>query len=237
MKRFFTKRNIYITLFAILYAVVALVSLIHSFSFFGLANNTGMSVMLGLAFEIGQAAVLFAILTSSKDRSRFMPWALMTLLTLVQIIGNVFSSYKYLMQHNVGDLQYFKEPIFVWTDLPENVTTVLVTYIVGAILPIVALCMTAMIANYLEDNKNEKETITEEVDKEAEETNMSVEGDKEKIIHEDEPDESEETKEEIDETNINKDVIEMENISNPVEEKTEEIKNSKPQKQSHFINI
>ena len=189
MKQFFTKRNIYITLFAILYAVVALVSLIHSFSFFGLANNTGMSVMLGLAFEIGQAAVLFAILTSSKDRSRFMPWALMTLLTLVQIIGNVFSSYKYLMQHNVGDLQYFKEPIFVWTDLPENVTTVLVTYIVGAILPIVALCMTAMIANYLEDNKKEKETITEEVNKEAEDANVEIEGDKEKEIHEDVPEE------------------------------------------------
>ena len=166
MKRFFTKRNIYITLFAILYAVVALVSLIHSFSFFGLANNTGMSVMLGTAFEIGQAAVLFAILTSSKDRSRFMPWALMTLLTLVQIIGNVFSSYKYLMQHNVGDLQYFKEPIFVWTDLPDNVTTVLVTYIVGAVLPIVALAMTAMIANYLEDNKKSKEEVIDKVEEE-----------------------------------------------------------------------
>lgn len=163
MKKFFTKRNIYITLFAVLYAVVALVSLIHSFSFFGLANNTGMAVMLGTAFEIGQAAVLFAILTSSKDRSRFMPWALMILLTLVQVIGNVFSSYKYLMLNNVGDLQYFKEPIFVWTDLPDNITTVLVTYIVGAVLPIVALAMTAMIANYLEDNKKEdkKEAIEE----------------------------------------------------------------------------
>ena len=210
MKHFFTKRNIYITLFAILYAVVALVSLIHSFSFFGLANNTGMSVMLGLAFEIGQAAVLFAILTSSKDRSRFMPWALMTLLTLVQVIGNVFSSYKYLMQHNVGDLQYFKEPIFVWTDLPENVTTVLVTYIVGAILPIVALCMTAMIANYLEDNKkeNKKETITEEIDKEAEETNVPIEGDKEKIIHEDKPYEDIEIHEDIPEEEIHEDVTE-----------------------------
>ena len=222
MKQFFTKRNIYITLFAILYAVVALVSLIHSFSFFGLANNTGMSVMLGLAFEIGQAAVLFAILTSSKDRSRFMPWALMTLLTLVQIIGNVFSSYKYLMQHNVGDLQYFKEPIFVWTDLPENVTTVLVTYIVGAILPIVALCMTAMIANYLEDNKkeNNKETIAEEVDKETNETNVPIEGDIEKIIDEDKPEEE-----------IHEDYPEKEIHEDAPEEESTEVNNT------HFVNI
>ena len=162
MKKFFTKSNIYILLFAILYATVALVSLIHSFSFFGLANNSAMAIMLGTSFEIGQAAVLFAILTSSKDRNRIMPWALMVLLTLVQIIGNVFSSYKYLMQHNVADLQYFKEPIFVWTNLPDNVTTVLVTYIVGAILPIVALCMTSMIANYLEDNKKSKNEVIDE---------------------------------------------------------------------------
>lgn len=155
MKKILTKRNIYITLFAILYSVVALVSLIHSFSFFGLANNDAMAIMLGTAFEIGQAAVLFAILTSSRDRSRVMPWALMVLLTLVQIIGNVFSSYKYLMQHNVTDLQYFKEPIFIWMDLPDAQATVIITYVVGAILPIVALCMTSMIANYLEDNKKQ----------------------------------------------------------------------------------
>jgi len=209
MKRFFTKRNIYIALFAILYATVALVSLIHSFSFFGLANNSAMSIMLGTAFEIGQAAVLFAILTSSKDRSRIMPWALMILLTLVQIIGNVFSSYKYLMQNNVADLHYFKEPIFVWTDLPDNVTTVLVTYIVGAILPIVALCMTSMIANYLEDNNEDKEDNTEEVVEEVTEQ-PAVE----------EP-ENEIPKDEYSESDV-------------ADEETEE---TKPEQQSHFINI
>lgn len=221
MKRFFTKRNIYITLFAILYAVVALVSLIHSFSFFGLANNSAMSIMLGLAFEIGQAAVLFAILTSSKDRNRFMPWALMILLTLVQIIGNVFSSYKYLMNNNVADLRFFKEPIFVWTDLPDNVTTVLVTYIVGAILPIVALCMTAMIANYLEDNVKAKEESAE------------PEVDDEKLKDEYSEQDSENTDSETEE-NIEPEVIEDEIDKSQVPENNdspEEIHNS------HFVNI
>lgn len=147
-----TKRNVYIGLFAILYGVVAIVSLIHSFAFFGLANDKLMAIMLGTAFEIGQAAVLFSILTSAKDRSRVMPWILMCSLTLVQVLGNVFSSYKYLMNHAISDLRYFKEPIFVWTTLPDNVTTVIITYIVGAILPIIALCMTSMVANYLADS-------------------------------------------------------------------------------------
>ena len=92
MKKFLTKRNIYIGLFAILYITVALVSLIHSFAFFGLANDNAMSIMLGTTFEIGQAAVLLSILTSKKDRSRIMPWCLMILLTAVQVLGNVYSS-------------------------------------------------------------------------------------------------------------------------------------------------
>lgn len=226
MKKFFTKRNVYITLFAVLYAVVALVSLIHSFSFFGLANNSAMSIMLGTAFEIGQAAVLFAILTSSKDRSRIMPWALMILLTLVQIIGNVFSSYKYLMNNNVADLRFFKEPIFVWTNLPDNVTTVLVTYIVGAILPIVALCMTSMIANYLEDNQKEKEEKTEEAVEEIVEQ-PAVEK-PENDIPKDEHNESEENDDSSD------DIEEF--VEEPKEESKDEPK-EELKKESHFINL
>ena len=155
MKKFLTKRNIYIGLFAILYITVALVSLIHSFAFFGLANDNAMSIMLGTTFEIGQAAVLLSILTSKKDRSRIMPWCLLILLTAVQVLGNVYSSYKYLMTHSTGDLRFFKEPIFIWTTLPDAQATVIITYIVGAILPIVALCMTSMVSNYIEDTSNE----------------------------------------------------------------------------------
>lgn len=158
MKKYLTKRNIYITLFTVLYLMVGIVSLIHSFAFFGLANSYPMAVMLGVCFEIGQVAVLMSLLTSKKEQSRVMPWIMMFVLTLVQILGNVFSSYKYLMTHSVENLRYFKEPIFVWTDLPDNITTVIITYVVGGILPVIALAMTSMISNYImdtdpEDNK------------------------------------------------------------------------------------
>ena len=157
MYKYFTKRRIYIGLFTILYLMVSLTSLIHSFAFFGLANNTIKSILLGCAFEIGQVAVLMSLLTSKKEQSRVMPWVLMSLLTVVQIIGNIFSSYKYMMLHSIGDLKYFKEPIFIWTDLPDNITTVIVTYIVGAILPIICLCMCAMISNYIIEKEEETE--------------------------------------------------------------------------------
>lgn len=161
MKKYLTKRNLYIGMFVILYLLVGLVSLFHSFAFFGLANNGPMSIMLGCCFEIGQVAVLMSLLTSKKDRGRVMPWVLMGILTIVQIIGNIFSSYKYMMTNATSDLVYFKDPIFVWTDLPDNITTVIVTYIIGAILPIIALCMTSMVSNYImdDDPNDNKELI------------------------------------------------------------------------------
>ena len=207
MKRFFTKRNVYIALFAILYLIVAFSSFWHAIEFFALTNHSWMSIILAFAFEVGQAAVLLAILTSAKERSKFTPWILMCILTLVQIIGNVYSSYKYIMLNASENLRYFKEPIFIWTNLPDAQATVIITYISSAILPLCALLLTSMITNYLEDNNtadtitepaaeditddtvkdNEKENITEEVNKEAEETNVPIEEHEDEI--EDKPDE------------------------------------------------
>lgn len=157
----FTKKSIYIGLFAVLYLIVAFSSFFHACSFFGLANNDWMSIILALAFEIGQAAVLFSLLTSSKDRSRVMPWVLMFMFTLVQVIGNVFSSYKYIVTNSASNLRFFKEPIFIWTDLPDDQATVIIVYLVGAILPVSALLLTSMITNYLEDNKEIQPDIVE----------------------------------------------------------------------------
>lgn len=251
MKKFLTKRNIYIGLFAILYITVALVSLIHSFAFFGLANDNAMSIMLGTTFEIGQAAVLLSILTSKKDRSRIMPWCLMILLTAVQVLGNVYSSYKYLMTHSTGDLRFFKEPIFIWTTLPDAQATVIITYIVGAILPIVALCMTSMVSNYIEDTSNEDtddnnklekhptevpkdyndiEVPAEEPTKETiEESNGPIEESKEPV-----KDAIEESKELIEEP--------IERVEEPVEETIEEVEEPavepiKATPKSKFLNL
>lgn len=175
-------RKIFLILFAILYISVALVSTFHAVSFFGLANNSWVSVMLAITFEIGQAAVLFSILTGASGKNKIIPWILMCVLTLVQILGNVFSSYEYLITNSADNLRFFKEPIFVWTDLPDDQCNVILTYIIGAILPIVALLMTSMVTNYL--NKVEEpikeikdDSVTTGQDAEAEEpveTNDSI---------------------------------------------------------------
>ena len=205
-------QKIYIGLFAILYLAVALVSTIHAVSFFGLANNDWMAVILAISFELGQAAVLFSLLTSKNERGKIMPWVLMTIFTLVQVLGNVYSSYKHIITSSPENLRFFKEPIFIWTNLPDDQATVIVTYIVGAILPICALLLTSMVTNQFQ-NPNDSIIHLEDEDVQKDEEFKN--------------NEQEQNIEHIEEKFENKE-IENETIEENISEK--------PIKESRFIN-
>lgn len=181
-----TRKKFYILLFSILWLITAFSSFFHAVEFFELSNVTWMGIILALAFEIGQASVLMSILTSSQDRKKYTPWILMCILTLVQIIGNVYSSYKYIMLNSPENLKYFKEPIFIWTQLPDAEATVIITYVSAAILPIVALLMTSMITNYLSDQSEETNALADVSEKEQENTHIELK-DKDEQYEEDGP--------------------------------------------------
>ena len=179
-------KYIYIGLFAALYLSVALVSGIHAVAFFSLANAPALGVMLAITFEIGQAAVLFSLLTNPNQRKKIMTWVQLSIFTLVQILGNVYSSYKYIVSNSMENLRFFKEPVFIWTDLPDQMCNVIITYLVGGILPISALLLTEMLTSYLYKEENKvpeliKEDKKEELENEQvqEQTNQEEEAIKE----------------------------------------------------------
>ena len=159
-------KYIYIGLFAALYLSVALVSGIHAVAFFSLANAPALGVMLAITFEIGQAAVLFSLLTNPNQRKKIMTWVQLSIFTLVQILGNVYSSYKYIVSNSMENLRFFKEPVFIWTDLPDQMCNVIITYLVGGILPISALLLTEMLTSYLYKEENKVQELIKEDKKE-----------------------------------------------------------------------
>ena len=230
-------KKIYIGLFAVLYLAVAFTSTLHAVEFFGLANEVWLSVILAISFEIGQAAVLFELLTSSNDRKKIMPWVLMAIFTLVQVLGNVYSSYKYILLNSPENLRYFKEPIFIWTQLPDNQATVIVTYIIGAILPVCALLLTSMITNQLDNNKTANESYNDENEIEEKPKEIIEENNIENTIEKEPTFEEKETsietpeEQELISEEPEKITEEPENIS----EEVEEIFNNKDK--SHFINL
>ena len=148
-------KKILTILFSILYLAVGFVSVYHAIAFFSISNENWLAIILALAFEIGQAAVLFSLLVNKSKKT--MPWILMTVLTLVQVLGNVYSSYHYAAIHSAEEIKYFTDSVLFYLQDPNpQVNQVMISYITGAILPIVALCMTSMIVDVSGvDNKNE----------------------------------------------------------------------------------
>lgn len=133
-------------LFCILYLAVGFVSTYHSIGFFSISNESWLAIILAIAFEIGQAAVLFSLLVSKEKKT--MPWILMGVLTLVQVLGNVYSSYQYMVINSQDSIKYFTDSVLFYLQDPNpQVNQVMISYITGAILPVVALCMTSMVVD------------------------------------------------------------------------------------------
>ena len=139
-------KKILTILFSLLYLSVGFVSVYHAISFFSISNESWLAIILAIAFEIGQAAVLFSLLVNKEQK--IMPWVLMSVLTAVQVLGNVYSSYHYAALNSVEEIKYFTDSVLFFLQDPDpQVNQVMISYITGAILPIVALCMTSMIVD------------------------------------------------------------------------------------------
>ena len=146
-------------LFSLLYLAVGFVSTYHAISFFSISNESWLAVILAVAFEIGQASVLFSLLVSKSKKK--MPWVLMGVLTFVQVIGNIFSSHQYMMLNSMEEIKYFTDSVLFFVQDPDpKMNQVMISYITGAILPIVALCMTSMVVDV--SKVDEKEDINNE---------------------------------------------------------------------------
>jgi hypothetical protein len=146
-----TNKGLYwglIATFGLLYVLVAFVSTLHAIDFFYLSNIGSLAILLGIAYEVGQASVLFSILMT-KNKEKFLPWVLMILLTALQVTANVYASFKHMATSGNDDWTYWYTSILkifgVTGGTPESYQ-VIISWISGALLPIVALGMTALVA-------------------------------------------------------------------------------------------
>ena len=164
--------KIFIYAFLFLYALVAFISFCHAIEFFDIGNTHWMSIMLAFAFELGLAVCLASILIGTNKRNN-IAWLLLTILVLVQIIGNTYSVFKFISESGHDYYNYLAKPmLFMIEEVSQETVQVIISWIMGAILPIVALLMTEMVANgiketqMIDDPKNEPITdpITENIE-------------------------------------------------------------------------
>ena len=163
---------VYLGLFGILYCSSAFVSTMHAIEFFSLANVGYLAIMLALTYEIGQAAVLSSLLIDKRNQKKVVPWILMGVLTICQILGNTFSVYKNICLNSMNELVWIKEPIFVFAnDFPDKQATIIITWVMGALLPVISLLMCEMVTSYIHSDKEDKvpELIKQEIKKDNKE--------------------------------------------------------------------
>lgn len=148
-------------IFVGLYAMVSIISTIHVIDFFRLSNPNWLAVTLAIAFEVGAAASLGAIVILDKT-SRFMVWMLFLIITGMQMMGNMYYAYTHLTE-----FQSWSELFGLIEEEPIYQKRIL-SLISGAILPLVALGFIKSLVDYIrptreEDVKMEIEKISNDM--------------------------------------------------------------------------
>lgn len=146
-----------ISTFVTLYAIVSLISCIHTIDFFLLSNPRWLAISLAIAFEIGAAASLAAIIVLNK-MNKTMIWSLFIILTGMQAMGNTYFAYV-----NVHDFQGWIE-LFGLVDYDIITQKRILAVVSGAILPLIALGFIKSLVDYLKPDKETKNILLEEND-------------------------------------------------------------------------
>lgn len=153
--------KVFIWAFVLLYIGTAFISYCHSIEFFNIGNNNWMSYILGIIFELGQATVLASLLLTNNKKN-ILPWCLMILLTAVQVIGNTYSVYKFIALSGSDYYMYLSNALLFWIEgISQETIMVIVSWIIGAMLPIVALAMTSMVTTQMKLQTIEEDIIVE----------------------------------------------------------------------------
>lgn len=153
--------KVFIWTFVLLYTGTAFISYCHSIEFFNIGNNNWMSYILGIIFELGQATVLASLLLTNNKKN-ILPWCLMILLTAVQVIGNTYSVYKFIALSGSDYYMYLSNALLFWIEgISQETIMVIVSWIIGAMLPIVALAMTSMVTTQMKLQSIEEDIIVE----------------------------------------------------------------------------
>lgn len=155
-------KNIIITAFVIPILLVALVSISHVTSFYGLSNPVTWAVYLSVGIEIAALSALAAV-SVNMGRFVYLPFFVVT---LIQMIGNIFYSFSYIDETGqqfqdwvdmVGGL--FENMGIEKTDLNTHKT--IVAFLSGGLLPVISLTFAHMLVKFSEQKPEEKTEIKE----------------------------------------------------------------------------
>lgn len=137
-----------IATFVTLYTLVSVISTIHVIDFFELSNPYWLAVTLAIGFELGAAASLASLVILDR-MNKTLVWALFITITLMQMQGNMYYAFV-----NLEDFQTWSELFNLIEEEPLYQKRVL-SFVSGAILPLVALGFIKSLVDYIKPTEDE----------------------------------------------------------------------------------
>jgi hypothetical protein len=142
-------KNFIISVFTMLYVVTSLISTIHVIDFFELSNPRWMAISLAVAFELGAAASLASLIALDK-MNKTLVWILFITITAMQVQGNLYFAFKNAQGYDSW-VQLFnlveEDPLYQKRIL---------SFVSGAILPLVALGFIKSLVDYIKPEKTKE---------------------------------------------------------------------------------
>lgn len=160
------KKNPNRTMFLLPIILVAGISISHVVSWYDIANPFSWAIYLSIAIEVGAMTALIA----ATNKIRGGVWFMFGLVTLIQMIGNIFFSFKEIDAN--GDL--FKSWVELtgplWEMVGSDITDVVamkrwLAFLEGGLLPIISLTSLHFFVKY-ESNNPVNDTVNEETTEE-----------------------------------------------------------------------
>jgi hypothetical protein len=147
------KTNPIRSMFLVPILLVAGISISHVVSWYNIANPLSWAIYLSIAIEVGAMTALIA----ATNRIKGGVWFMFGLVTLIQMIGNIFFSYKEIDSN--GDL--FKSWVEltgpIWEMIGSDPTDIpamkrWLAFLEGGLLPVISLTSLHFFVKY-DDNK------------------------------------------------------------------------------------
>jgi hypothetical protein len=152
------------TMFLIPILLVAVISISHVVSWYNIANPLSWAIYLSIAIEIGAMTALVAATNKIKGGV----WFMFGLITAIQMIGNIFFSYKEIDENGELFKSWVELTGPVWEMLGSKSTDIIsmkrwLAFLEGGLLPVISLTSLHFFTKYDTGNKEPevKEVIVE----------------------------------------------------------------------------
>jgi len=155
------KNNPNRVMFLVPIILVAGISIAHVVSWYDIANPISWAIYLSIAIEVGAMTALVAATNKIKGGV----WFMFGLVTFIQMIGNIFFSYKEIDENGELFKSWVELTLPVWENLGTDVNDILslkrwLAFLEGGLLPIISLTSLHFFIKY-KDNEQTEETKIE----------------------------------------------------------------------------